>query len=75
MPFMMHLEQEVSLAYKQIEMLLDDNCEFFIDFLKLLDEKYPEGDIIRIILDNRTVHVNKKARHFLLTVSINSLMR
>ena len=74
MPFMMHLEQEVSLAYKQIEMLLDDNCEFFIDFLKLLDEKYPEGDIIRIILDNHTVHVNKKARHFLLTFQGGSYM-
>ncbi len=34
----------------------------FIDFLKLLNEKYLEGDIIRIILDS---HTGKKSKHFL----------
>lgn len=37
----------------------------FIDFLKILNEKYPEGDIIRVILDNHTVHTSKRSKHFL----------
>ena len=28
----------------------------YIEFLKLLDDKYPKGDKIRIILDNLKVH-------------------
>ena len=28
----------------------------FIDFLKILDEKYDRGDKIRIILDNHSIH-------------------
>lgn len=40
----------------------------FIDFLKLLNEKYPEGDIIRVILDNHTVHTSKKVKTFLATM-------
>lgn len=37
----------------------------FIDFLKILDGKYPEGDIIRVVLDNHTVHTCKKVKSFL----------
>ena len=37
----------------------------FIDFLKILHGKYPEGDVIRIILDNHTVHTCKKVKAFL----------
>lgn len=37
----------------------------FIDFLKILDAKYPQGDIIRIVLDNHTVHTCKKVKEFL----------
>lgn len=40
----------------------------FIDFLKILNEKYTEGDTIRIILDNRTVHTSKKVKAFLSTM-------
>ena len=41
----------------------------FIAFLKILHGKYPEGYIIRIILDNHTVHTCKKVKAFLATVS------
>ena len=40
----------------------------FIDFLKILHGKYPEGDVIRIILDNHTVHTCKKVKSFLATM-------
>lgn len=40
----------------------------FIDFLKILDGRYPEGDIIRIVLDNHTVHTCKKVKNFLSTM-------
>lgn len=40
----------------------------FIDFLKILNERYPEGDIIRIILDNHSVHTSKKVKLFLATL-------
>lgn len=40
----------------------------FIDFLKILHRKYPEGDVIRIILDNHTVHTCKKVKSFLATM-------
>lgn len=43
-------------------------AEDFIDFLKILNEKYPEGDIIRIILDNHSVHTSKKVKDFLTTM-------
>ena len=37
----------------------------FIEFLKLLDNKYPKEDKIRIILDNHSSHVSKETRAFL----------
>jgi transposase len=37
----------------------------FIEFLKLLDTKYPEGEIIRLILDNHSAHTSKETRAFL----------
>lgn len=40
----------------------------FIDFLKILHSKYPEGDVIRVILDNHTVHTCKKVKDFLSTM-------
>nr|WP_081844027.1 transposase [[Clostridium] aminophilum] len=42
--------------------------EDFIDFLKKLNEKYPEGDTIQVILDNHTVHTSKKIKQYLKTV-------
>lgn len=41
------------------------NSDDFIDFLKLLDERYAAGDTIQIILDNHSVHTSKKVRQFL----------
>ena len=37
----------------------------FIDFLKILDKKYPAQDTIRIILDNHTAHTSKETKRFL----------
>ena len=40
----------------------------FIEFLKLLDNKYPKGDKIRLVLDNHTAHTSKETRSFLATL-------
>ena len=40
----------------------------YIEFLKVLDAKYPEGDLIRIVLDNVQVHKSKEPRAYLRTV-------
>ena len=40
----------------------------FIEFLKLLNENYPEGDKIRLILDNHSAHTSKETRAFLATM-------
>ncbi len=40
----------------------------YIDFLKLLDSKYPKGDKIRLILDNLKVHTSEETRKYLAAV-------
>lgn len=40
----------------------------YIEFLKLLDDKYPNGDKIRIVLDNLKVHTSEATRKYLATV-------
>ena len=40
----------------------------FINFLKILDEKYPEGDSIRLILDNHSAHTSKETKRYLATL-------
>lgn len=40
----------------------------YIEFLKLLDAKYPKGDKIRLILDNLKVHTSEETRKYLATV-------
>ncbi len=40
----------------------------FIVFLKKLDEKYPKGDKIRLILDNHSAHTSKETREYLTTM-------
>lgn len=40
----------------------------FIEFLKILDKKYPSQDTIRIILDNHSAHTSKETRRFLDTL-------
>jgi transposase len=42
--------------------------EDFMDFLKILNEKYPQGDVIQVILDNHTVHTSKKVKQYLETM-------
>ena len=37
----------------------------FVVFLKKLDEKYPKGDIIRIILDNHSAHTSRETQEYL----------
>lgn len=41
----------------------------FVEFLKLLDGKYPKGDKIRIILDNHSAHTSKETQEYLNLVS------
>ncbi|MCI8969714.1 MAG: IS630 family transposase [Lachnospiraceae bacterium] len=43
------------------------SCDF-IEFLKILDAKYPESDTIRLILDNHSAHTSKETRRFLATL-------
>lgn len=40
----------------------------YIEFLKLLDDKYPKGDKVRIVLDNLKVHTSEATRKYLATV-------
>lgn len=40
----------------------------YIEFLKLLDDKYPKGDKLRIVLDNLKVHTSDATRKYLATV-------
>lgn len=40
----------------------------YIEFLKLIDNKYPKGDKIRIVLDNLKVHTSEATRKYLATV-------
>lgn len=40
----------------------------YIEFLKLLDEKYTKGDKIRLVLDNLKVHTSDETRRYLATV-------
>ena len=44
------------------------NSADFIDFLKMLDARYPKGDTIRLVLDNLQVHRAKKVVEYLSTV-------
>ena len=40
----------------------------YIEFLKLLDDKYPKGDKLRIVLDNLKVNTSEATRKYLATV-------
>lgn len=42
------------------------NSDDFIDFLKLINERYATGDTIQIILDNHSVHTSKTVNSFYL---------
>lgn len=38
----------------------------YIEFLEILDNKYPKGDKIRIVLDNLKVHTSEETREYLM---------
>lgn len=40
----------------------------FVRFLKILDEKYPAGDKIRLVLDNHSAHTSRETQEYLNTV-------
>ena len=40
----------------------------YVEFLRILDGRYPKGDLIRIVLDNVSVHTSAETRHYLTTV-------
>ena len=40
----------------------------FVTFLRILDEKYPKGDKIRLILDNHSAHTSRETQEYLNTV-------
>lgn len=44
------------------------NSRDYIAFLKILDDKYPKGDKIRIVLDNLRVHTSEETRKYLVSV-------
>lgn len=44
------------------------NSKDYIEFLKILDNKYPKGDKIRIVLDNLKVHTSEETRKYLTSV-------
>lgn len=44
------------------------NSKDYIQFLQILDGKYPTGDRIRIVLDNLKVHTSAETRKYLATV-------
>lgn len=45
------------------------NSADYIEFLKMLDAKYPKGNTIRLVLDNLKVHKSKKVIEYLSTVT------
>ncbi len=44
------------------------NSKDYVRFLKILDNKYPKGDKIRLVLDNLRVHTSEETREYLATV-------
>ena len=44
------------------------NRKDYIEFLQILDKKYPKGDKIRLVLDNLKVHTSEETRKYLATV-------
>ena len=44
------------------------NSKDYIAFLKILDERYPKNDVIRLVLDNLRVHSSAEVQEYLSTV-------
>ena len=49
-------------------MVLPHKSADFVEFLKKLNEKYPQGDKIRIILDNHSAHTSRETQEYLNTI-------
>ena len=44
------------------------NSKDYIEFLKILDSKYPKGDKIRLVLDNLKIHTSEDTKQYLASV-------
>ena len=44
------------------------NSKDYIKFLKILDDKYPKGDKVRLVLDNLKVHTSEETKKYLASV-------
>jgi len=57
----------IDLLTGKIHTIIKDRhrSEEFIEFLEVLDNAYPKGIKIKIILDNHSAHISKKTRGFL----------
>ena len=45
------------------------NSKAYIKFLKILDDKYPKGDKIQLVVDNLKVHTSEETKKYLASVS------
>lgn len=59
----------IDLHTGQVHSLVRDRhrSREFIEFLNILDEKYPDDWIIRIVLDNHSSHISKETQKYLKT--------
>ncbi len=46
-------------------LLVKNQSSDFIEFLKMIDLKYPEGNKIRLVLDNHSAHTSKETKKYL----------
>ena len=70
--FFIRTSIEIEEAYRSF-IFFDETIErldniFFKEFLKILDSKYPQGDKIRLILDNLRVHKSEKVQEYVASV-------
>ena len=59
----------IDLHTGEVHLLVRDRhrSREFIEFLNILDEKYPDDWIIRIVLDNHSSHISKETQKYLKT--------
>ena len=59
----------IDLHNGEVHALVKDrhrSCEF-VEFLKMIDKKYPDKLIIRMVLDNHSAHISKETQQYLKT--------
>ena len=66
----MSLLAGINLITGEISYLLRESHKSsdFVDFLKSVDARYPEGRLIKVVLDNHRVHTSKETMAYLNTV-------